>query len=139
MDDSWFNVTLEPNKKEMVKREETIIDKKQNATPSINKQEKKEKEIVVQKTTEKKTTPPLVKQESSSAIDQKVALEFARLVELEKDEPMLKEDIDRYLHLPIKYPKIDELCEQHRKAIWFTQEVKDLSRALIQCPKEPRF
>merc|ERR1719211_30788 len=51
----------------------------------------------------------------------------AELIELEKDEPLLRDNPQRWVMFPIKYPEVWEMYKKHEASFWTAEEI-DLSQ-----------
>lgn len=48
---------------------------------------------------------------------------FANLLNLQKNEPLLKDEVSRFTTFPIKYPQVWKAYENHKNAFWTAQEI----------------
>lgn len=48
---------------------------------------------------------------------------FAKLFSLQKNEPLLKDEISRFTTFPIYYPQVWKAYENHKNAFWTAQEI----------------
>eukprot|EP00434_Breviolum_minutum_P004264 symbB.v1.2.003760.t1/scaffold207.1/size268535/7 len=80
-----------------------------------------------------KTRPPTsAKCPAMAAMDKEMAMvpktsriseEYKELVELEKKEPLLKENPRRWVMFPIQYPAIWEFYKKHEASFWTAEEI----------------
>jgi len=61
-----------------------------------------------------------------NAVKSRISKEFQ---ELEKDDPLLKENPNRWVMFPIKYPQVWEMYKKHEASFWTAEEI-DLSQDL---------